>query len=103
MTTPSGSDSITDDTAHDTAAALRRAASPRPNSALSPSVSVAWFLENPGEPSALTDARDRGTTDHATRASAVLQGQKTARAARLLLRLGLLALLCVLLLRWLTR
>ena len=63
----------------------------------------AWFLENQSEPTALTGARDRGATDHATRASAVLQGQKTARAARLLLRLGLLALLCVLLLRWLTR
>jgi hypothetical protein len=63
----------------------------------------AWYLENQGEPSALTDARDRGATDHATHASAVLQGQRTARAARLLLILGLLALLCVLLLGWLTR
>jgi hypothetical protein len=63
----------------------------------------AWFLENRGEPTALTDARERGATDHATRANAVLQGQKTARAARLLLVLGLLALLCVLLVGWLAR
>jgi hypothetical protein len=63
----------------------------------------AWFLENQGEPTALTDARDRGATDHATRASAVLQGQRTARAARLLLILVLLTPLCMLLLRWLTR
>jgi hypothetical protein len=62
----------------------------------------AWFLEDQGEPSALTDAQQRGATDHATRASVVLRGQKTARAARLLLILGLLALLCVLLLAWLT-
>jgi hypothetical protein len=63
----------------------------------------AWFLENQGEPTALTQARDRGATDHATRANAVLQGQKTARAARILLTLGLLVLLCVLLVGWLTR
>jgi uncharacterized iron-regulated membrane protein len=63
----------------------------------------AWFLENEGEPSALTDARDRGATNHATRASAVLQGQKTARGARLLLMLGLLALLCAVILGWLNR
>jgi hypothetical protein len=63
----------------------------------------AWFLANQGEPTALTDARDRGATDHATRASTVLQGQKTARTARLFLILGLLALLCVLLLGWLAQ
>jgi uncharacterized iron-regulated membrane protein len=63
----------------------------------------AWFLQNQGAPSALTQARDRGATDHAMRASAVLQGQKTARGARLLLILGLLALLCALLLGWLAR
>jgi hypothetical protein len=63
----------------------------------------ACFLENPGEPTTLTDARDRGSTDHATRASAVLRGQKTAHGARLLLILGLLALLCALLLGWLAR
>jgi hypothetical protein len=63
----------------------------------------AWFLENQGEPTTLSEARDRGATDHATRASAVLQGQKTARAARLLLIGGLLALLCALVLGWLRR
>jgi hypothetical protein len=63
----------------------------------------AWFLENQGEPTALTEARDRGTADHATRANLVLQGQKTARAARLVLIGGLLALLCALVLGWLRR
>jgi hypothetical protein len=64
----------------------------------------AWFLENPGEPTALGEARVRGATDHATHAGAVLPGQKTAHAARRLLILGLLApLLCVLLLGWLPR
>jgi hypothetical protein len=63
----------------------------------------AWFLQNQGAPSALTDARDRSTTDHAMRASAVLQGQKTARTARLLLILGLLALLCALIFAGLRR
>jgi hypothetical protein len=33
----------------------------------------ACFLENEGEPTTLTDARDRGSADHATRASAFLQ------------------------------
>jgi hypothetical protein len=43
----------------------------------------AWFLENQGEPTTLTDARDRGSTDHATLASAVHRGQETARAIRI--------------------
>lgn len=63
----------------------------------------AWFLENQGEPSTLTEARERGATDHTTRASAVIQAQKTARTARLVLILGFLALLCVLVLGWLRR
>jgi hypothetical protein len=60
----------------------------------------AGFLANPREPTALGEARHRGATDHAARVNAVLQGQRTARIARLLLILGLLAPLCV---SWLGR
>jgi hypothetical protein len=63
----------------------------------------AWFLEQHGEPTALTDARNRGAADHAQRVVSVAHGQTRARAARVLFILGLLAIVCAVILGALTR
>jgi hypothetical protein len=50
----------------------------------------AWFLERQGVETELTEARERGTTDHLVRATAVQRGRRLAWVARLLVILALL-------------
>ena len=63
----------------------------------------AWFLERQGQATSLTEERARGTADHSARVESIARGQRTARVARVLLILGLLALVCALLLAGLPR